>query len=149
MLAAGNEYFVAGQPISPGFIYPRLCAQQPHIATGLGFGQAHGGQALTADDFAKPGLAKLGRAKLTQAFVGAMGNAAVHGPAMVAGVDHFVQRSAEQQRQALPAVRLRAGQAWPAAVHITLVSLAKPGWRAHMAVLEPAAFAITGPVQRH
>ncbi|MNM50594.1 hypothetical protein D3C76_1244340 [compost metagenome] len=56
-----------------------------------------------------------------QAQVSTVGNAGVHGPRMIAGIEHFLQRRVEDLRQALPAPGRIAGQARPTALDVGLV----------------------------
>ncbi|MNC20302.1 hypothetical protein D3C75_682470 [compost metagenome] len=148
VLAAGSEDLAAGDPVAAVRSRLGAGAQQADVAAGLRFGQAHGRQDLAADDVRQVALAQLGRAMGAQALVGAVGDAGVHRPGMVGRVDHLQQRGVEQLRQALAAVRLGAGQRRPAAVDECAVGGREAVRGGHPAVVEAAALAVAGGVER-
>lgn len=83
-----------------------------------------------------------------EAQVRAVGDAGVHGPGVIAGVEHLLQRRLEQLRQALPARRLGARQRGPATLDIGAIGLDEAVRGADLARLPPAALAVTLAVQR-
>ena len=99
-------------------IRPRLGlgAQQAEVAAGLRLGQVHRRQPFAADQLRQVARLQLFAAVRAQAFVGAVQQPRVHGPAVVGGGDHFVQRRIQQRRQALAAIVGVAGQRRPAAL---------------------------------
>ncbi|MCY1372001.1 hypothetical protein D9M69_591750 [compost metagenome] len=77
-----------------------------------------------------------------------MGDARVHGPGVVGGVEHFQQADVEQLRQSLATGFDGAGQGWPTCLHVVAIGPRETVRRVHAAVLETAALAIAWRIER-
>jgi len=110
VFAARDKQLAAAHTITAVVLRFGTTAQQADVAACLRLGQAHGGQDFTADNLRQITRLDPLRGMGLEAQVGTMGDAGVHGPAMIAGIEHFLQRRVEQLRQALPAIGLIARQ---------------------------------------
>jgi hypothetical protein len=86
-------------------------------------------------------------AVVLEALVGAVQQAGRHGPAVVGGAEHLVQRGLQHRRQALAAVLGRAGQRRPAGLPEGLVGVPKPRCHGDAACFKARADLIPIPVQ--
>ncbi|MNH03166.1 hypothetical protein D3C79_624190 [compost metagenome] len=148
VVAPGNEQLVAGNRVAAVAQRFGTAAQQGKVTAGLRLGQAHGGQACAADDAGQVTRLQWVAAMGLKAQVGAMGDAGVHGPAMVAGKEHLLNRRIQHQRQALAAEPGLTGQRRPAAVHVSPIGRRKAVRCAHPALLQAAALAVARCIQR-
>ena len=123
VLAAGDKNLGAADHVTAVLLRHGAGARQSQIAAGMRLGQAHGGQPFTGGHFFQVLAFELCAGMVFDAFIGAMQQARCHGPAVVGGAQHFVQRGFQHGRQSLSAVFGRAGESRPAALPEALVGI--------------------------
>ncbi|MNP15838.1 hypothetical protein D3C76_1082100 [compost metagenome] len=77
-----------------------------------------------------------------------MGDAGVHGPSVVTGIKHLLQRRVEHLRQALSAQRFGTGQGRPTAFDIGPIRVGKALRSGDPPLSQTATLAIANAVQR-
>ena len=102
---------------------------------------------MTTDDLGQVARLQPGRGVGLETKIGAVGNPGVHGPSVITGVQHLLQRRVEQLRQPLAAQPFGACQRRPATVDIGPIGLGKTLWRADLACDPAATLTITAAVQ--
>ena len=95
VIATGDKQLAAAHTITAVVLRFGTTAQQADVAACLRFGQAHGGQDFTADNLRQITRLDPLRGMGLEAQIGTVGDAGVHGPAMVAGIEHLLQRRVE------------------------------------------------------
>ena len=83
-----------------------------------------------------------------QAGIGTVQDAQVHGPAVVAAGNHFIERRIQQAGQTLSAHLRVTGQGGPACCHVSTVGGSKTLRRAHLAIVKNAALHIAAAIDR-
>ena len=122
--------------------------QRAHVRAGLRLGQVHGARPFAGDH---PG--QIGRLQLVRAMGGDRLHRALveHGAQREGHVGrrpHLLHGHAQRERQPLPAIVGREGQAVPAAVHILPVGVLETVRRAHRAVIQHRALLVADAVER-
>ena len=150
MLTGADEDLVAGDGVRTIRIRLGLGAQQPEVGAAVRFGQAHGARPLARGDLRQIERLLLWRAMRVQAFIGTVGEARIHRPRLIGGVQHLVDALVDDDRQALATVLRVAGERRPAAFDELLVRLAVALRCLHLVrcLIEHTAFAVAGLIQR-
>ncbi len=147
VFAGGDEDLGAGDLVGAVGLGLGLGLEQTQVGTTVGFGQAHGAGPFTAGELGQVGLLLLVGAVGFDGRHRAVGQARVHAPGPVGGAGHFGDGDAGGARQALAAEFRVAAHGRPTAFHVLGVGFLEAFRGGHHAVLETAAFLVTGTVQ--
>ncbi len=143
------KIFAAGDLVAAIGLRLGLAAQQAQVGAAMGLGQAHRAGPFTRRQLGQVGGLLFGRAVGMQTLVGAVREAGVHGPRLVAGVQHFEQALIDQIRQALAAEVRIGGQRRPAAFDILGIGLPEALGCAHLmgGDIQAAALAVAAVIE--
>ncbi len=150
VLAGRDENLAAGDLVGAVGLRFGLGAQQAQVGAAMRLGQAHGAGPFARDQLGQVQALLLRRAVFVQAFVGAVRQAGVHIPGLVAGIQHLGKRVVQDDRQALTAVLRVAGKRGPARFDELLIRLLEALGRADLVarLVQLAAFAVAAVIQR-
>ena len=150
VLAGGDEYLAAGDPVGAVGLRLGLGAQQAQVGAAMRLGQAHGAGPFPGNEFGQIQFLLLRRAVLMQAGVDAVRQAGIHVPGLIGGIQHLGEGVVHDHGQALPAELRIAGERGPACLHELLIGLLEALGRAHRmgGGVQTAALAIARVIQR-
>ncbi len=148
MLAGGDEDLGAGDRIGTVGLGHRTGLDQAQIGTAVWLGQAHGAGPVAGHQLVQVQLLLFLRTMGADRRGAAVGQAGVHVPGIVGRSGHFIDHQPQGSRQTLTTELHRPAHGGPAVVDILLVGFLEALGRGYHAIIEVAAFLISGAVQR-